>query len=219
LLHSRYLFLIACLMLFLNWVNTTGEYILGRAVREAAIKAIDIGSWSGNVEDYIGAFYANFFTLVNLAGLALQMFLVSRVLKYLGIRTAILILPIIALGGYLVAAFYPLLAIIRVVKIAENATDYSVQNTVREVLFLPTTRDQKYKAKQAIDTFFVRGGDVLSALTVFAGTAVLTLSTQQFALFNALLVLVWLTIALLLGQQYRRLVPAEKAAEVAAEVR
>lgn len=53
---------------------------------------------------------------------------------------------------------------------AENATDYSLQNTVRQVLFPPTTRKQKYKAKQAIDTFFVRAGDVLSAVLVFAGS-------------------------------------------------
>ena len=91
---------------------------------------------------------------MNIAGLLLQLFVVSRVLKYLGVRVAILVLPLIALGGYLVAAFYPVLAIVRWVKTAENATDYSLQNTVRQVLFLPTTREQKYKAKQAIDTFF-----------------------------------------------------------------
>ena len=48
-------------------------------------------------------------------------------------------------------------------KVAENSTDYSINNTIRNMLFLPCTREQKYSAKQAIDSFFVRMGDVLSA--------------------------------------------------------
>ncbi len=117
---------------------------------------------------------------MNLAGLLLQLFVVSRVLKYLGVGVAIAILPLIALGGYLIAAFYPVLSMIRWAKTAENATDYSLQNTVRQILFLPTTREQKYKAKQAIDTFFVRAGDLLSAALVFAGTTWLSLHDPEF---------------------------------------
>ncbi len=67
---------------------------------------------------------------MNIAGLFLQLFVVSRVLKYFGVGVAITILPLIALGGYLVAAFYPVLSMVRWVKTAENATDYSLQNTV-----------------------------------------------------------------------------------------
>jgi AAA family ATP:ADP antiporter len=207
-LQNRYLLLIiALLMLFLNWVNTTGEYILGRTVKEAAaaLLAADPGA-APDEETFIGHFYADFFTVVNIAGLLLQLFVVSRVLKYLGVRAAIFILPLIALGGYLVAAFYPLLAMVRWVKTAENATDYSLQNTVRQVLFLPTTREQKYKAKQAIDTFFVRSGDVLSAALVFAGTTWFALTTRQFAMINILLVSAWLLLAFLVGREHRRLV-------------
>jgi len=82
---------------------------------------------------------------------------------------------------------------------------------VRQVLFLPTTREQKYKAKQAIDTFFVRAGDVLSAAVVFVGTTWLSLSTQGFALFNVALVVAWLTIAFLIGRHYRQLTANESA--------
>jgi AAA family ATP:ADP antiporter len=206
-LQNRYLLLIALLMLFLNWVNTTGEYILGRTVKEAAAALLAADPAAAPDEaTFIGHFYADFFTVVNIAGLLLQLFVVSRVLKYLGVRAAIFILPLIALGGYLVAAFYPLLAMVRWVKTAENATDYSLQNTVRQVLFLPTTREQKYKAKQAIDTFFVRSGDVLSAALVFAGTTWFALTTRQFAMINILLVSIWLLLAFLVGREHRRLV-------------
>jgi AAA family ATP:ADP antiporter len=203
--EDRYLLLIAFLALVLNWVNTTGEYILGRTVEGAAQAAVAAGTARGlSVSEYIGEFYSQFFFAVNLVGLLVQLFVVSRVLKYFGVKVAVLVLPVVALFGYTILAFAPILALVRVVKIAENATDYSIQNTVRNVLFLPTSRDQKYKAKQAIDSFFVRSGDVLSAVLVFVGTTMLGLSAMGFARINLVLAAIWLLIALAIGREYVR---------------
>jgi len=127
---------------------------------------------------------------------------VSRIVKYAGVRYAILIMPLIALSGYAILAFYPVLAVVRWAKTAENATDYSLQNTLRHMLFLPTTRDQKYKAKQAIDSFFVRAGDVLSAVLVFGGTTYLAMKPQGFAVFNIVLVVIWLVLAFHVGRRF-----------------
>ncbi len=203
---NRYLLLIAFLMLILNWVNTTGEYILGRVVSaDAAARVASGAAGTLGAKELIGKFYADYFSVVNVVGLLIQLFLVSRILKWFGVRVAILILPIIALGGYALLVFVPVLSYVRWVKTAENAADYSIQNTVRQTLFLPTTREQKYKAKQAIDTFFVRCGDLLSAGIVFLGTSVLAFETQQFALVNSALVLVWILIALAIGRENAKL--------------
>jgi AAA family ATP:ADP antiporter len=203
--QDRYLLLIALLILVLNWVNTTGEYILGRTVANAAKGAVEAGAAGGlSVSDYIGEFYSKFFFAVNVAGLALQFFAVSRVLKYLGVRVAVLVLPLLAMTGYAVLAFLPVLSVVRWVKIAENATDYSVQNTVRNVLFLPTTRQQKYKAKQAIDGFFVRFGDVLSALLIYVGTSSLGFAVTDFARVNLGLAFCWVALAVVVGRAYVR---------------
>jgi ATP:ADP antiporter, AAA family len=209
--EDRYLLLVAFLALILNWVNSTGEYILGRTVEGAAQAAVAAGTAGGlSVPEYIGEFYSDFFFAVNLVGLTVQLFLVSRLLKYFGVRVAVMVLPTIALFGYAVLAFVPILSLVRVVKIAENATDYSVQNTVRNVLFLPTSREQKYKAKQAIDSFFVRGGDVLSALLVFVGTTTFGLAANGFARINLVLAAVWLLIALAIGREYGRKAKAQQ---------
>lgn len=205
--RTRYLLLVALLILFSNWVNTTGEYILGSVVENAARDAVTAGTAAGlTVGQYIASFYSDFFAVVNAAGLVIQLFVVSRVIKYLGIRVAILILPIIALGSYGLIAALPLLGVVRWAKTAENATDYSLQNTVRQTLFLPMTREQKYSAKQAIDTFFWRAGDVLSAVVVWLGTTWLAMGASEFALFNILLVAVWLLVAVRVGREYSRLV-------------
>jgi AAA family ATP:ADP antiporter len=204
--QNRYLLLIAFLMLFTNWVNTTGEYILGRVVTKTAADAIAAGTAGGLSEgQFIGKFYSNFFLGVNVFGLIMQVLLVSRILKYLGTRVALLFLPIIALGGYVLLAVYPVLGVVRWAKTLENGTDYSLNNTVRNVLFLPTTREQKYKAKQAIDTLFVRLGDLLSAGLVLVGTSVLVLRTEDFAIVNVVLATIWIAIAVAIGREHAKL--------------
>ncbi len=202
--QKKYLLLIAFMMLLLNWVNTTGEYILSRTVMDAAQQVAATAGADFSAKEFIGKFYAEFFSVVNVASLLIQLLIVSRILKYLGIRIALLILPLIALASYTIIAFYPLLAIVRWTKTAENSTDYSLQNTVRQILFLPTRREEKYKAKQAIDTFFWRAGDVLSALLVFAGT-LLAFQTKHFALFNVAIILIWIVLAVMIGRENKRM--------------
>ena len=210
-LRNRYLLLIALLVMILNWVNTNGGYILLATLENIAETAIAEGRAGGLTErEYLAGFYSGFLTIQNVAGLLIQLFLVSRILKYAGVRVALLILPVIALGGYTLLAFSALLPLIRVVKITENSTDYSLNNTVRNVLFLPTTREEKYKAKQVTDSFAQRAGDVLHSVLIFVATGVLALTTRDLALINLALVVVWLVIAVLIGRQYLRLAAATR---------
>ena len=119
-------------------------------------------------------------------------------------RKALFVMPLISLGGYAIMAVMPVLSIIRAVKIAENSTDYSLQNTTRQTLFLPTSREAKYKAKAAIDTFFFRSGDVLSAGLVFVGSMI-ALAPKAFAAINVVLVIAWLVIAVWIGREHKKL--------------
>jgi AAA family ATP:ADP antiporter len=199
---SRYLQLIAVLIVLLNVVNTTGEYLIANLV-SARADALAAGNPGFDKGVFIGAYYGDYQFWVNIVALALQAFVTSRLVKYQGVRGALLALPFIALGGYAIIAAGVGFAVIRWVKTAENATDYSIMNTARQLLWLPTTREEKYKAKQAIDTFFVRGGDLLSAGFVFVGTSVVQLTVAGFATVNVLLTLVWLAIAFAILKQHR----------------
>jgi AAA family ATP:ADP antiporter len=204
-LRQRYLLFIGLLTLVLNYVNTNGEYVLGKTVSRIAEEAVAAGGAGGlSVAQFIGAFYANFQFWQNLLGAAIQFFLVSRILKYWGVRAALFIMPVISLCGYTLLAIAPVLAYIRVVKVLENATDYSLQNTVRRALFLRTSREAKYKALQAVETFFWRTGDLLSGLTVFT-VAALGLGVASLAAYNIGLVAVWLLLAAAIGREHGRL--------------
>jgi AAA family ATP:ADP antiporter len=205
--RNRYLLLLAFMLLFNNWVNANGEYILGHIVKDAA-DAAAAAPGGQHADEFIAGFYARYFGVVNLVGMLLQLFVVSRVIKYIGVPVAICLLPAIVLGSYALIVALPVLGVVRWVKTAENSTDYSLQNTIKQVLYLPTTRTEKYKAKQAIDTFFVRAGDLCSAGLVFAGTHLLMLDVRGFAIATMVLGAIWLVLSLLLGRRFRELVPS-----------
>jgi AAA family ATP:ADP antiporter len=200
--RTPYLLLIAFMLLLNSTVDATGEYILGSIVTDVAQARVAAGSSGGlGVEAVIGAFYSRYFALINITSLLLQLFVVSRIVKYLGVSTAVTILPALSLVAYNVLAFVPGILAVLSAKVAEKGTDYSLSNTVRNMLFLPCTREEKYSAKQAIDSFFFRMGDVVSAAMVFIGTHA-GLTATGFAKLNVVLAAAFLGLAVLVGRAY-----------------
>jgi ATP:ADP antiporter, AAA family len=206
---QRYLLLIAMMVLVYNLVNTLGGYILNTVIAQEAARRVAAGLADGASEAaIIGTMSGTVQTLVNLLGLLLQAFFVSRIFKFIGVRGALFILPVIAATGYTAIALIPTFFAVQWTKIFENGTDYSIQNTTKHALFLPTSREAKYKAKQAIDSFFVRFGDMLQAGVVFVGVQ-LALSIRGFAIINVVLVAVWLLIVFGIRREHEKLTGSE----------
>ncbi len=203
-LKSHYLRLIALFLVLLNIVNTVGEFILGQAVVSTSNAQL-ASNPAFNKEAFIGSFYGKYFFWTNIVTIIIQAFIVSRIVKKLGMRGVLLALPVVALGAYGLASVGAGLSVLLYVKIAENSTDYSVMNTGKQMLWLPTSREEKYKAKQAIDTFFVRAGDMLAAGVVFLGTNLLNFTVAGFAFVNIGIVLIAIGVAILLLREYFRL--------------
>ena len=198
---DRYLFLLALLIVLLNWVNTTGEYILAELVVRYADAAVAANS-EVIKSDFIAAFYGNFFFTVNLLTLLFQVFLVSRVILWIGIRGAVMVLPVIAIIGYGLVAFVPIFSIIRIAKVMENSTDYSLMNTTRHALYLPLSAAQKDEGKTTIEAFFWRFGDLAQAGAIYAGLNWFQFGIAQFAMVNIVLSLVWLGVAWQVARSY-----------------
>jgi len=232
---SRYLLLIAVMIGLYNFVNATGEYIITAVTVNQSIadQAPDRAVLpAGQVSDErpaalpaeppktesktIHSAFMNYQFLTNLIALIIQLFLVSRIFKWVGVGGALLFLPLIALGGYALISFGAVLGLVRWVKSFENGTDYSLQNTAKAALFLVTKREEKYKAKAAIDTFFVRGGDTLSALAVLAGTQLLGLKIERYALLNVVVLIILVGVCFRIIRAYKRRKAAADAASSAA---
>jgi AAA family ATP:ADP antiporter len=219
-LSQRYLTLMAALVLLLNLVNTLGGFMQNTLVRNYAVTSVvaDEDGRAGRrqlsdqerqaVAASIGTVTGGINTWVNLLSLLLQAFVVSRIFKTIGVRGALFILPFVALGGYTMIALMPLLGVVRITKILENSTDYSISNTTRHTLFLPLSREAKYSGKQVIDAFFVRFGDFLQAAVVFVGTS-LAFGVRQYALLNIAFAIAWLFVARAIAREHRKMIPVE----------
>jgi AAA family ATP:ADP antiporter len=171
-------------------------------------------------EEYLKDFFASYYGLVNLVSFLLQTFIVARLLVTLGVRRALFIMPLIVLGGWFALVLFVNVSLVRIEKTTENSLDYSLHNTLRQALFLPTSREAKYKAKAAIDTFFFRMGDVVAGLgLVFLYVEVLHLGVRAFAATNVILGVLWVFLAYRSGRLHDELVaeqhPEDKPAAAA----
>ena len=208
---SRFLIAVALITLLLSWVNTNGENLLFRVVQKVLTKdAHQAGITQSDAllvftRDGTTSFYGDFYFWVNIFALLLQAFVASRLLKFGGFAVILLAMPVVALISYTAMAFVPILAIVKVMKIAENSTDYSINNTARNILWLPASAEMKYKGKPTIDSLFVRIGDGIAALTVLIGVQLLALSTQSFFILNVALVLIWIAAAFVVIREHQRL--------------
>ena len=199
--RDHYMLLLAALIVLLNWVNTTGEYILAELVVRYADSRVSAEPDLAK-GDLIAVFYSQFYFSVNALAVLLQVSLVARIFRWIGVRGAVPILPVVACIGYGLAAFVPVFAIFRVVKVLENSTDYSLMNTTRHALYLPLSDAHKFEGKAAVETFFWRFGDLIQAAVIFAGLHWFGFGVRQFALLNMLLAAIWIVVAMRLGARY-----------------
>lgn len=205
-LSDHYLRMIALFVVLLNWINSIGEYILSAMVVHWADGQIAAGITDSSKETLIAWFYGNFNFWVTFVALILQTFVVARLLRFVGMPRSLMILPMISAVGYALIAFIPIFTIIRLVKITENGVDYSLMSTIRQALFLPTSREVKYEGKTAIDTFFWRFGDLIQGGAIYLGINVYGFGAAEFALVNLILAMIWVGTAMLIAREYCRVV-------------
>lgn len=232
-MKDKYLRTIAFMLLTATIINTTGEYVIGKlATDQAKAYAADKVAHAQPAaptpdapkakaeggkkkektpqelaeSDYLNDFFADYYGVINVVSFLLQALLVARIMTKLGIRKALFIMPLIVLGGWFALIIFTTMATVRIEKTSENSLDYSLHNTLRQALFLPTSAEAKYKAKAAIDTFFFRMGDVIAGMgIVFLFVEVFGLGIKAFAVLNVLLALVWLMLVNSAGKQHQEL--------------
>jgi AAA family ATP:ADP antiporter len=211
-LRDRFLLAVGLLTLIMAWVVTNGEnllyFVLQGSLSDQAGPGLSDEARRAFIRTETSAFYGWFYARVNLATLLIQGLLASRILKYGGFGVILMAQPVVSLVAYSVMAFNPALAIVKIMKIPENSTNYSLNNTARQVLWLPATAEMLYKGKPTIDTLFYRAGDAFAAVTVLVGIQLLALATDTLFAVNVVLVLCWLGVASLVIRQHRRLARA-----------
>jgi len=209
-ISRRYLVLMALFVILLNLVNTTGEYLLSAILEQLYTRGSADGSISVDKGTYVGRFYGGFYFMVNLCGVLIQFFAVSRILRYAGFSVALVLTPLVVFLGYASLALLPIVSWFRYFKVVENSLDYSLQNTARQMLYLPLSRQEKYEARAVIDPFGQRIGDLLQAGVIFAGLHLLSWQSLHFIPLTALLAGCSLMVALLLVRERKKLLAEEE---------
>ncbi|MEY4577753.1 MAG: hypothetical protein RL701_2456, partial [Pseudomonadota bacterium] len=199
LIRDKYLLWIALATFILNSVNSLGEYLLDNSLLHALASEGITTRAAASLE--IARFKGDFFWIVNSVGVGLQLFAVSRIIRAVGVRRALFVLPVVAFASYSMMLFTPALALIRLGKIAENSLDYSLQNTTRQTLFLIGSRTEKYLGKTVIDSLIVRMGDMFAAVVVYAAGR-FALPTSYLAILNLGLIVCWLLVLVALGREH-----------------
>jgi AAA family ATP:ADP antiporter len=206
--ESQYLTITAGMMLLFNWVVSSGDNILFGLVQQALEGDLngtgDPQALAAAMNVATTAFYSELYFWVNLSGLLLQAFVVSRLVRLGGFGLLLIATPLVSLAAYLSMAIAPVIGIIKVMKVAENSSNYSINNTARHMLWLPTTKAMMYQAKATIDTLFVRIGDGLAALTVLLGTRFWSYTLSDFLLVNIVLSTFWIILAVCLIREYNQ---------------
>jgi ATP:ADP antiporter, AAA family len=200
-LSSPYLMAICLFMVFLTTLVTFLYFQQAEIIRD---------SFASREERT--AVFAVIDFVVNSLTLVLQIFVTGRLLKKLGTAWTLALIPVLLMFGFLVLGLYPSLAVIIVIQVIRRAGNYAIMRPAREVLYVVLNKNEKYKAKNFIDTVIYRGGDAVSAWA-YAGLQAIGLGITAIAFIAIPMTGIWVMIALYLGKQHQRLVETRDIAE------
>jgi ATP/ADP translocase len=139
------------------------------------------------LKDARTSFLGTFYLAILVISYLINVLLTSRILKNFGMRTALLILPVLLLAGSLSIFFIPAAGMVVfavALKGADKSLSHSLSQSVREVLYIPVPPEVKYKAKVFIDMFLNKFADGLAGLLLIAVSAFINLSKQDFSLLR-----------------------------------
>ena len=156
------------------------------------------------------AFLARIDFFVQLITIVAQVFISGRVIKWIGVGMTLAILPIMSIIGFGALGMYTSLSLFVAFNVLRRAGNYAFANPGREVLFTVIPPEDKYKAKNFIDTFVYRSGDQIGAWS-YAGLSALGLAVSSISLMAVPMSAVWLAVALWLGRRHTAMQLAESA--------
>ncbi|MGB5641011.1 MAG: MFS transporter [Sedimenticolaceae bacterium] len=146
------------------------------------------------------AVFAGIDLAVNSLTLLIQALLTGRLVRWLGLGVTLALIPLLLSGGFLALGLLPVLWVLVTVQVIRRAGNYAIMRPAREMLFVVLSREEKYKAKNLIDTVIYRGGDAASSW-IYAGMRSLGLSLPTIAWIAIPLSLAWAWIAFQLGRK------------------
>ncbi|MCA1763034.1 MAG: MFS transporter [Flavobacteriales bacterium] len=165
--------------------------------------AISMGVESGLETD---AYFGMVGMATNITSVVVQMFFTAWIMKRFGVGIALLMLPLAIVVSSVGFLIIPGLLFATIMSASDNSLNYSIQQSAKEALYTPTSRDVKYKAKAFIDMFVQRGAKVLSVLLNIGMAAIFGLSNVHWlSLVVLVLAVAWIGMVRYTGKKFKDL--------------
>lgn len=146
-------------------------------------------------------FYSKYFFSMHFVGLIISMGGTTPLQRMLGNRSSLLIFPILCMTLVGVSFFYPTAQMLLIILIVLRAANYGLNHPIREVLYIPTTKEIKFKCKAWSDAFGTRLAKGTSSLFYKHVTTVTPAFTQLLSTSFAFSVTIaWTIISYFLGR-------------------
>ena len=141
---------------------------------------------------------------VNSLTFVVGLFVTGRLATRVGMPTTLALIPVFMVGGWVVVALSPVLAVLAGLQIVRRAGNYAITRPGREMLFTAVDADTRYKAKPVIDVVVYRGGDMVTAWFYTALTTGMAMGTAGVAAMAAVVAAIWAGAGIFLGRKYDR---------------
>jgi AAA family ATP:ADP antiporter len=175
------LYTIGSTFLYFEQADIVGRFYADKAARTAVLAKLELA--------------AQVLTVVT------QIFFTGRIIRWLGLAATLAFLPLLSMFGFGSLGLIPTFATLAVFTVLRRGSNFALTNPAMEVLFTVVPREDKYKAKNIIETFVYRGGDQVGAW-VYASLAAIGLSLAGISFVAVPLSAVWLGLGLWLGRRH-----------------
>jgi len=183
------------LVLFMILYTTTSTFLY---FEQANIIESTIDSSSKRVE-----YFSTVDLITNSLAVFGQFFLTNKFIKQFGLSIALSLIPLLIAVGFIILSTNTVLSIVAILLILHRVGNYILLRPGREILYTVCNREEKYKAKNFIDTAVYRGGDALSGWA-FAGLISMGFGLSIIALIAVPIILFWGYIGFQLGKTQSR---------------
>jgi AAA family ATP:ADP antiporter len=174
------LFTIGSTFLYFEQSDIVGRLYANRAARTAILAKLELA--------------AQVLTVIT------QIFFTGRIIRWLGLAATLALLPALSIVGFGALGAMPGITALAVFTVLRRASNFAITNPAMEVLFTVVKREDKYKAKNIIETFVYRGGDQIGAWT-YAGLIAVGFGLAAISYAAIPLSVVWLALGLWLGRK------------------
>lgn len=183
-----------CLLMLLYTTLSTFLYL-----QQAEIIKMNISDPSQRTAIFAGMDFA-----VNILTVLTQVFVTGKIVNYFGLGKTLMIIPIGLAIGLFILGLSPILSVLIVVQVLRRAGNYAIMKPAREMLYVSLGKEEKYKAKNFIDTTIYRGGDAVSAW-FFGGLRAIGIGLAGIAFIGVPLALVWAWVSFRLGNENEKM--------------